>query len=124
MDLSINFDFFNNFFNLYSNPYPKIKNFFLLKNTNLFKNKYKVHTVTPIDYIFSICVNTNKLLIDHHLNSPLRTHKELIISNYLITKNVLLITLSICDHIIHSYDSNTVQKINFTKQSRAGYPIN
>ena len=40
MDLSMNFDFFNNFINLYSNPYPKIKIFFILNN--LIRNLQKI----------------------------------------------------------------------------------
>jgi hypothetical protein len=41
MDLSINFDFFNNFLNLYSNPYPKIEIFFFILY-NLIRNLQKI----------------------------------------------------------------------------------
>ncbi len=41
MDLSINFDFFDNFLNLYSNPYPIIKKFCCILN-NLIQNLQKI----------------------------------------------------------------------------------
>jgi hypothetical protein len=47
MDLSINFDFFLVFVNLYSNPYPKIKIFFLffkLSNSKFAKDLKKTQT--------------------------------------------------------------------------------
>jgi len=42
MDLSINYDFFNNYLNLYSNPYPKINFFFFFILNNLIRNLQKI----------------------------------------------------------------------------------
>ena len=50
MDLSINYDFFSNFLNLYSNPYPKIKNFFLyfkLSNSKFVRDLQNTQTQNP-----------------------------------------------------------------------------
>jgi len=46
IDLSINFDFFNNFLNLYSNPYPIIKSFFCILN-NLIRNLQNTQAQNP-----------------------------------------------------------------------------
>ena len=64
MDLSINFDFFNNFnnfLNLYSNPNPKIKkNFFYFKQSNSKFAKSLQNTQSPNTQKIENCFKNKK----------------------------------------------------------------